>query len=73
MSTQKNTFFFFRKSDIFYAMLLVMSIEEISIRLELSSPPRFRIQGGYPECDGRTDEENPLSNLGFLKPVSLDS
>ena len=29
-----------------------MPFQEISLRLELSSPPRFRIQGGYPERDG---------------------
>ena len=32
--------------------LLVLPIEEISLQPELSSPPRFRIQGGYPERDG---------------------
>ena len=34
------------------AILLVLPIEEISLRPELSSPPRFRIQGGYPKRDG---------------------
>ena len=34
------------------AILLVLPIEEISLRPELSSPARFRIQGGYPERDG---------------------
>ena len=34
------------------AILLVLPIEEISLRPELSSSPRFRIQGGYPGCDG---------------------
>ena len=42
---------------------LVLPIEEISLRPELSSPARFRIQGGSPErdgrTDGRTDEGNP--------------
>ena len=33
------------------AILLVKPIEEISLRPELSTPPRFRIQGGYPERD----------------------
>ena len=33
------------------AILLVLPIEEISLRPELSSPPRLRIQGGYPERD----------------------
>ena len=27
----------------------ILPIEEISLRPELSSPPRFRFQGGYPE------------------------
>ena len=34
------------------AILLVLPIEEISFRPKLSSPARFRIQGGYPERDG---------------------
>ena len=33
------------------AILLDLPIEEISLRPELSSPPRFRFQGGYPERD----------------------
>ena len=37
------------------AILLVLPIEEISLRPELSSPARFRIQGGYPERDGRLE------------------
>ena len=42
-------------------ILLVLPFEEISLRPELSTPPRFRIQGGYPERDGevRTNEGNP--------------
>ena len=48
-------------------MSLVLSIEEISLR-----PARFRIQGGYPEHDGRTKDrevqrtEICLSNIGFI-------
>ena len=34
------------------AILLVLPIEEISLRPDLSSPPRFRTHGGYPERDG---------------------
>ena len=34
-----------------YTIPLVLPIEEISLRPELSSPPRFRIQGGSPERD----------------------
>ena len=44
------------------AILFMLPFEEISLRPELSSPPRFRIQGGYPERDGRRrtkDEGNP--------------
>ena len=36
------------------AILLVLPIEEISLQTELSSPPRFRIQGEYPERDIHT-------------------
>ena len=42
------------------AILLVLPIEEISLWPELSSPPRFRFQGGYPERDGQT-EDGPKS------------
>ena len=35
-----------------YPIFLVSPIEDISLRPELSSPARFRIQGGYPERDG---------------------
>ena len=57
----KNFFFAEKKKN---AILLVLPNEEISLRPELSSPPRFRIQGGYPErqdgrTDGRTNEGNP--------------
>ena len=37
------------------AFPLVLTIEEISLRPELSSPASFRFQGGYPERDGRTN------------------
>ena len=37
------------------AILLVLPIEEISLQPELSSPPCFRIQGGWSERDERTD------------------
>ena len=49
------------------AIPLVLPIEEISLRPELSSPARFRIQGGQYERDGRTDgrtKEILVSNLG---------
>ena len=60
-----NPFFFKKLSDnlenIFFRqknyILLVLPIEEISLRPELSTPPRFRIQGGQPECDTRKKED----------------
>ena len=42
---------FRRKKEEKNAIPLVLPIEEISLRPELSSPARFRIQGGYPERD----------------------
>ena len=39
-------FFFAEKKNKKNAILLVLPIEEISLRPELSSPPRFKIQGG---------------------------
>ena len=33
-----------------------LKIEEISLPPALSSPPRLRIQGGYPERDGQSLE-----------------
>ena len=52
---------FFKKSESFEnilvspkknnPILLVLPIEEISLRPELSSQAHFRIQGGYPERD----------------------
>ena len=52
------------------AMLLVLPFEEISIRPELSSDwrvstPRFRIQGGYPERDIHTQEQEQNSIPSF--------
>ena len=35
-------------------ILLVLPFEEISLLPELSSPTRFRIQGGWSERDGRS-------------------
>ena len=37
------------------AIFLVLPIEEICLWPELSSPPRFRIQGGSPERQTLTD------------------
>ena len=52
------------------AVILVLPIEKISLQPELSSPPRFRREGGYPERYGRTEDggrrtEILLSNIGF--------
>ena len=33
------------------AIFLVLPVEEVSLPPELSSPPRFRTKGGYPERD----------------------
>ena len=68
-----NNQLFFKKSEnfenIFFVAekkesLLVLPNEEISLRPELSSPPRFRIQGGSPERDERT-KEILVSNFGY--------
>ena len=62
----ENIFFFCQKKN---AILLVLPIEEISLRPELSSPARCRILGGSPEPDGgwRT-EEILVSNIGYNIP-----
>ena len=44
----KKLLFFFKNLKV---LLLVLPFKVISIRLELSSPPRLLIQGGYPERD----------------------
>ena len=67
---QKKTFFFsiylffwrkknFRRKKKKNAILLVFQYKEDGIRPELSSPPRFRNQGAYPERHERTNEGNP--------------
>ena len=65
----KNHFFSFLFITFFFAekrkenaILLVLPIEEISLQQELSSPARFRIQGGYPERDGEEEEEGEEGN-----------
>ena len=69
---------FFKKSENFEnifcsakpkknAILLVLPIEDISLQPELSSPPRFRIQGGYPERDeGRRTKDGRKSSCLIL-------
>ena len=50
-----------KKKEEKNAIPLVLPIEEISLRPELSSPPRFRIQEGWSERDGgRTDGRKSL-------------
>ena len=46
MTAVKDSMFFFLR------LPLVLSFKEISLRPELSSQPRIRIQGGSPERDG---------------------
>ena len=61
MSENPKKNIFFSKNLIFFkkAILLVLPIEEISIRPELSSQPRFRIQGGgYRERYKRKEKED---------------
>ena len=54
---------FFSPKKKFNYILLVLQIEEISLRPELSSLPRFRIQGGYPKREGGLTEI-VVSNIG---------
>ena len=57
------------------AILLVFQYQEYGIRPELSSPARFRIQGGYPERDGgrrrRRTKEILVSNIGSVCALSF--
>ena len=80
-----NHFFFWKpenfESNIFFAkkrrrnaILLVLPIEEISFRPELSSPPCFWFQAGWSERykgwrtkDGEQRTEILMSNIGFLQ------
>ena len=50
-------------------ILLILLFKEISIRLELPSPPHFRIQGGYPEHYGRTKSERKDGEGMVPKPL----
>ena len=45
------------------AIALVFPFDEISIRPELYSRPRFRIQGGYPEHDGQRIKSKGRRNI----------
>ena len=53
-----------KKEKKMNAIILVLPNEEISLRPELSSPPRFRIQGGYPERYTRTHEHTNTRTHG---------
>ena len=81
-SLKKKTFYqklkivkylYTQKNPIF----LVLSIEKISLRPELSSPPGFRIQGGYPKRDIPSSSSSIsssrtvllFSNIGFFKII----
>ena len=44
-------------------------MEEVSLRPELSIPPRFRIQGGYPERYGGARTEILVSNIGYYRTI----
>ena len=59
----------FTKKKKTNAIRLVLPNEEISLWPVLSSPPRFRIQGGYPELHRRegwrTEQEIFVSNIGL--------
>ena len=52
--------FFAKKEEEKNALLLVLPFKDISLRPELSSTPRFRIQGGTVSvtADGRTKDGN---------------
>ena len=65
--------FFLPKKKKKYAIILVLPIEEISLRPELSTPPRFRIQGGSPERDGRRTEQQEIlvSNIGLYNKFAI--
>ena len=52
-------------------ILLVLPFEEISLQPELSSPPLFRIQGGYPEHDGRRTKDGGKSLCLILDTTSI--
>ena len=53
---------FWKKNSIIF---LVLPFKKINICPELSSPPRFIIQGVYPEHKGQSPEIL-VSNIGFL-------
>ena len=54
------------------AIPLVLPIEEISFQPELSSPPRFRIQGGRgPLSVTHQQTEILVSNIGYITIIAL--
>ena len=51
---------FCHKKNIYKISFFIFPFKEVSIRPELSSPPRFRIQGGWSErCGRRRRNGNP--------------
>ena len=60
-------FFFRRKKEEKNAILLVFQYKEDPTRPELSTSPRFRIQGGYPERYGQSTEIL-VSNIRCMIP-----
>ena len=57
-----------------YVILLVLQIEEIiSFQQELSSPPRFRIQGGSPERDEVRTKDKQKSSCLILDSATLQT
>ena len=67
--SQKSLFsiFFFGEKKIAKknAFLLVFQYQEDAIQPELSSPARFRFQGGQYERDGRRTKEILVSYIGY--------
>ena len=57
---KSKKYIFFAAKKTKYAILLVLPIEEISLRPELSSPAHFKIQGGSPEPDGEEGQRKSL-------------
>ena len=58
-------------------IILALLIEETNLWPELSSPPCFRFQGGYPERQGRTKDglmtEILVSNILSLRSAMVNS
>ena len=57
---------FFKEKKFLAQKKSIPSIEEISLWPELSSPPRFRIQGGSAECYGQKEHGKPCVKYWIL-------